>query len=257
MGILLFAASMQISAKENYVNNAIIPVQKLENDFYNWHQRHKQILDHIHKKKVNIIFIGDSITHMFGGQPKSSIARGTDTWNRYYADRNTLNMGFGWDRTQNVIWRLTNGELDGIKPKAAVILIGTNNLSATKHARSNTPAEIAEGVNSICNIIHKKSPTTHIILLGVLPRNPAHFREPIQEINRILAAFDKKDYISFLNMHDQFANADGSPKKELMHDNVHPNADGYRVWAETMEPTLKRLLSASLPATGKPGDAGI
>jgi len=232
-------------------NSAIIPVQKLENDFYDWHERHQQVVNLITKKPVDMIFIGDSITHMFGGMPKSRIARGSKIWGSYYGHRNAINMGFGWDRTQNVLWRLTNGELKGVFPKVAVILIGTNNRTGTGNARQNTPVEIAQGVGAICKLIHKKVPDCKILLLGVLPRSPGHFVKPIQEINQRLSSLNKEDYISFLNMWDQFADDEGLPKKELMHDGVHPNAAGYQVWAETMEPVLSKLLQDQKVMPGK------
>lgn len=229
--------------KDSPDNTAIIPVQKLENDFYDWHERHKQVVDLIAKKPVDMIFIGDSITHMFGGIPKSQIARGSKTWERYYGHRNAINMGFGWDRTQNVLWRLANGELKGIAPKVAVILIGTNNLTGTGNARQNSPDEIAQGVRAICNLIHKKSPECKIVLIGVLPRSPNHFVKRIEEINQLLSPLDKEGHISLLNMWEQFADGEGLPKKELMKDSVHPNEAGYQVWAETMEPVLSKLLN--------------
>jgi len=235
--------SRESESRETSDNTAIIPVQKLERDFYDWDQRHKEVVELIKIKKVDLIFIGDSITHMFGGMPKSRIARGSKIWNEYYGHRNAINMGFGWDRTQNVLWRIENGELEGIAPKVAVILIGTNNRTGTKNARQNTPAEIAEGVASICKTIHKKAPECKILLLGVLPRSPKHFVKPIQEINKLLSPLDKENYITFLNMRDQFRDENGLPKKELMHDGVHPNAAGYHVWAKTMEPVLSKLLN--------------
>jgi len=231
------------SADIRVENNAVIPVPKLEKDFYNWEERHGQILDLIRKQKVDLVFIGDSITHMFGGSPPSPIVHGSQTWNKYYAHRNAINMGFGWDRTQNVLWRLENGEFENITPRVAVLLIGTNNQTGTKNARTNTPEEIAEGVEAICQTIHKKIPSCHIILLGVLPRSPSHFVKPIEELNRLIAPLNQEKYITFLNLRDQFADNEGLPKKELMHDTVHPNAAGYQVWAEAMEPVLSRLLN--------------
>jgi len=236
----VFSGKAQVSNEQ--VNTAIIPVEKLENDFYDWHQRHEEVVELVRRKQVDLIFIGDSITHMFGGRPKSEIARGKEIWDQYYGHRNAINMGFGWDRTQNVLWRLENGELERITPKVAVILIGTNNRTGTNNARQNTPAEIAEGIETICKAIHKKVPKCKILLLGVLPRSPEHFVEPIQEINKLLSRLNKEDYISVLDMYDQFADKDGLPRKELMHDTVHPNEAGYRVWAETMEPVLSKLL---------------
>lgn len=224
-------------------NTAVIPVQKLEDDFYDWHERHEQIKDLIKQKPVGLVFIGDSITHMFGGVPKSEIARGSDTWNRYYGHRKAVNMGFGWDRTQNVLWRLKNGELEGIAPKVVVLLIGTNNLTGTKNARQNTPAEIAEGITAVCKTIHQKTPTCKILLLGILPRSPERFVRPIQETNELLAPLDREEYITFMDVGAVFTNKGGLPQEELMHDSVHPNAKGYQLWAETLEPLLAELLA--------------
>lgn len=233
-------------------NNAVIPTTKLENDFYDWYQRHDQVKQAIKGKRVDLIFIGDSITHMFGGQPQSNKSRGKDVWDDYYGHRFVVNMGFGWDRTQNVLWRLTHGELEGISPKVAVLLIGTNNLSGTKNARENTPAEIADGVRAVCQTLHKRVPKCKILLLAVLPRSPAKFVKPIQQINQLISELDKQDYITFLNMWNQLADKDGLPRKELMNDTVHPNSAGYRVWAKTMESVLSELLQDKPVAPNKP-----
>ncbi|MDA3924313.1 MAG: GDSL-type esterase/lipase family protein [Kiritimatiellae bacterium] len=230
------------SADVQVENSALIPVPKLEKDFYNWEERHGQILDLIKKQRVDLVFIGDSITHMFCNTPPSPIVHGSRTWDKYYAHRNAINMGFGWDRTQNVLWRLENGEFEKITPRVVVLLIGTNNQTGTKNARTNTPAEIAAGVAAICRTIHQKVPACHIILLGVLPRSPKHFVKPIEKLNKLIVPLNQEKYITFLNLRDQFADKDGLPKKELMYDTVHPNAAGYQVWAEAMEPLLSRLL---------------
>ncbi len=226
-------------------NTAIIPVPKLENDFYDWYERHEQVKTLIKKQPVDVVFIGDSITHMFGGAPRSNIVHGGEVWDAHYGGLNVVNMGFGWDRTQNVLWRLDNGEFEGIQPKVAVVLIGTNNLTGTENARENTPAEIAEGVERICETIHAKAPKCGILLLGVLPRSPERFIKPIREINRRIARLDGKDYITFMDIGRKIADDRGLPLKEYMfEDGVHPNENGYRVWAESMDSTLKKLLSA-------------
>ena len=238
---LLLAATCA-SAQNAATNTAVVPVPKLENDFYDWYQRHEQVKALIKKQPVDLVFVGDSITHMFGGQPFSPICRGSNVWERTYGARHAVNLGFGWDRTQNVLWRLENGEFEGLRPKAAVVLIGTNNRTGTKNARENSPAEIAEGIEAVCRAIHAHSPATKIALLSVLPRSPAHFTEPIREINRRIAKLEALGYVTFVDLWPGFADADGLPKKELMADTVHPNEKGYEVWAQTLEPVLIKLL---------------
>ena len=238
----LLLATLPLHAEAPQENNALVPLPKIENDFYDWNQRHAQVLEIIKTTKPDLLFIGDSITHLFGGIPVAPQARGGKIWDKYYAHRNSLNIGFGWDRTQNVLWRLDHGEMEALSPKVAVVLIGTNNLTGTDNARTNTPAEIAAGITAVCEKIHAKTPETKILLLGILPRSPASFVKPIKEINRIIAPLGKKEYITFLDMRPQFADENDLPKKELMQGSVHPNAAGYRLWSETMEPVLSRLL---------------
>ena len=229
-------------AQTAVTNTAVIPVPKLENDFYDWYQRHEQVKAQIKQQPVELVFIGDSITHMFGGPAPSPVHHGQEVWARYYGKRNAVNMGFGWDRTQNVLWRLENGEFDGIQPKAAVLLIGTNNRTGTQNARENTPAEIAEGIEAICKAVHAKATGCKIVLLSVLPRSPENFVAPIREINQRIAKLEALGYVTFLDLWPVFAEPDGLPKKELMADTVHPNEKGYQGWAEALEPVLVKLL---------------
>src|SRR5208282_4317377 len=114
-----------------------------------------------------------------------------------------LNLGFGWDRTQNVLWRLAHGEFDGLHPRYVVINIGTNNFSGTSHARANTPAEVAEGIRTICTCIRRKSPQSRIILMGVFPRGAKPtdpFRSKILELNKLLAEDGKVPGITVLDI---------------------------------------------------------
>lgn len=236
-------ASEPVTVPAAVVNTAVVPVPKLENDFYDWYQRHEQVKALIQQQPADLVFIGDSITHLFGGLPASSNPRGQATWNRFYGKRHAVNLGFGWDRTQNVLWRLEHGEFAGLQPKVVVLLIGTNNRTGTGNARQNTPAEIAEGIETICNVIHAKAPACKIVLVSVLPRSPARFVAPLREINRKIVKLEARGYVTFLDLWPVFADADGLPKPELMADAVHPNARGYQRWAETMEPILVNLLA--------------
>ncbi len=225
-------------------NNAALPAIKCEQDFYDWNERHEAVKAQIRKQPVDVIFVGDSITHMFGGVPASNRTNAGDLWERHFEPRNAVNMGFGWDRTQQALWRLQNGELEGITPKVAVVLIGTNNISP-HNARGNTNAEVVEGVKAICDTIRQKSPRTKILLLGILPRDEQANtlnRIRIQQINAELSRLNKKRGITFLDFGNRFLQPNGAMLPNITTDFLHPNENGYRIWIEAMEPVLSRLL---------------
>src|ERR1700744_3663559 len=111
------------------MNTALIPVPKLEEDCYDWYQRHEAVLALRKTLQPEIVLIGDSITHFWAGPPTGLEPRGPESWRQTFGDRPVLNLGFGWDRTQNMLWRLENGEFEGLQPKLVIILAGTNNTS--------------------------------------------------------------------------------------------------------------------------------
>lgn len=219
-------------------NTAIIPVPKLENDSYDWYKRHEQVL--VIQKQINprIVMIGDSITHFWGGEPKANNQNGPNAWKETYGDIPILNMGFGWDRTQNVLWRLEHGEFDGLHPKKLVLHIGTNNFSSTANARENSPTEICEAIITICDKIKAKSPDTKIIVMGILPRghNPTdHWRPKIKELNRLLEEKLKgKTSVTFLDIGGKMLEPDGTLPKEIMPDGTHPSEKGYSIWGKAL-----------------------
>ncbi len=152
-----------------------------------------------------------------------------------------LNLGFGWDRTQNVLWRLDHGELDGLHPRIVVIHIGTNNTSQTEHARQNTPAEIVEGIAAICGRVRAKTPGAKIILMQVMPReerpdNPR--RAQIAEINRLLVGYARANHLDLLDLAPMFLRPDGTLPRSLMPDFCHPSEAGYTIWADALRPLL-------------------
>lgn len=139
-------------------NTALIPVPRLEMDSYDWYARHREILELQKKLDPQVVLIGDSITHFWAGEPKSARASGPKAWEEAFGGLRVLNMGFGWDRTQNVLWRLREGEFEGIHPRTVVINIGTNNLAGTANARSNSPEEIVQGILAIVGEVRRRSP---------------------------------------------------------------------------------------------------
>lgn len=244
---LLGAIAASVSADDApQVNTAVVPAPACEKDFYNWEERHADVRKAIADGPVDLVFLGDSITHMWGGRPAANRQSGQKVWDEFYARRNAINMGFGWDRTQQVLWRIENGEFEGIHPKVAVVLIGTNNLTG-HNVRENTNEEIVAGVKGVCAAVRKKSPGTKVLLLGLLPRgkDPANpHRGRIKSINTELAGLDGQDGVTFLDIGPKFLDTRGEFLPGLAPDHLHLSEQGYRLWAESMEPTLARLLQS-------------
>lgn len=200
-----------------------------------WKPRHEQKLADLKKmEKVDLLMIGDSITHGWENA-------GRKVWDEYYADRHAFNIGFSGDRTENVLWRLQHGAVQGISPKLAVIMIGTNN---TGH-RQDPPEETAAGILAIITELQKQLPETKILLLAVFPRG-ATSDDPLRRlndgINRIIANYDDGKKVFFLDINDEFLEDDGKLPKSVMPDLLHPKEAGYATWAKAMEPVIARLM---------------
>jgi len=224
---------------EPSANSAIVPATKLEENGYDWFGRHAEILNIKTALDPQVVFIGDSITHAWGGVPLTGAIRtGEGVLKSALGQYRVLNLGFGWDRTQNVLWRLDRGEIDGLHPRAIVLHIGTNNTSQTAHARQNTAEEIADGIKEICGRIRSKVPQTKIILMAVFPREHAPTaprRLEITEINRLLAEFAKAAHLDYVDLGPKMLAPDGTLPKELAPDFCHPTAKGYQIWADAIQ----------------------
>ena len=195
-------------------------------------ERHQQFNARIKQGDVDLIFIGDSITHWWE-------KAGKEIWQEYYGHRNAVNLGIGGDRTENVLWRLDNGNIDGISPKVAVVMIGTNN-----HPPRNTGEEIADGIIAICKKLRTKLPRTKILLLAIFPRErkPSPMREELAKASKIASRIADKKKIYYLDIGEEFLERDGSISKEVMHDYLHLTPKGYKIWAEAIEPKLAELM---------------
>ncbi|MFP6582513.1 MAG: GDSL-type esterase/lipase family protein [Candidatus Hydrogenedentota bacterium] len=196
-----------------------------------WERRHDQLNDRTAQGGYDLMFIGDSITHFWE-------TFGEEVWNEYYGDRNALNIGISGDRTQHVLWRLENGNIDGIAPKVAVLMIGTNNVSA------NSAREIADGITAIVQKLNRELPDMKILILGVFPRAdvPQDLQDKLKEVNAAISALHDGDRIHYLDISAAFLDDDGTLTVEVMPDLLHPQGHGYKLWAEAMEPTLTDLL---------------
>jgi lysophospholipase L1-like esterase len=198
-----------------------------------WDDRHDQVLERIEKGNVDLIFIGDSITHAWENA-------GKQVWNKYYTTRNAVNMGFSGDRTQHVLWRFDHGEIDSISPKLAVLMIGTNN----SNGDDNTAEEIADGIKTICCRLRQKLPETKILILAIFPRGagPSLQREKNNRASELASQIANKNMIHYLNINDKLLEDDGTLSKDIMPDLLHPNEQGYKIWAEAIEPKIVELM---------------
>ncbi|MFM7107803.1 MAG: platelet-activating factor acetylhydrolase IB subunit [Planctomycetaceae bacterium] len=198
----------------------------------NWMQRHELINSRAVPGAVDLIFIGDSITQGWEDAGKQA-------WEKFYGSRKAMNAGIGGDRTQHVLWRLDNGNVKGITPKVAVVMIGTNN------AKANEPAETAAGIEAVVRSLRQKLPGTKVLLLGVFPRG-ATPDDPLRQrnaaVNGIVAKLDDGKDVFYLDIGATFLAADGTLSKEIMPDLLHLSPRGYEIWAEAIEPKLKELL---------------
>ncbi|MCM8527350.1 MAG: GDSL-type esterase/lipase family protein [Lentisphaeraceae bacterium] len=200
-----------------------------------WMPRHKEKIALKEKMgKVDLVFLGDSITHAFDN-------KGKEVWKKYYEKRNALNIGFSGDRTEHVLWRLNNGAVDGIKPKLLVMMIGTNN---TGH-RQDKPEDTALGIKTILETLGKKLPDTKVLMLAVFPRGakPDDKLRVINDgINNIIKSYADNKKVFWLDINQKFLTSDGVLEKSVMNDLLHPNKDQYQVWADAIEPKVKELM---------------
>jgi lysophospholipase L1-like esterase len=200
-----------------------------------WLPRHLQKLDEVKAhKNAQLIFIGDSITQ---GWERD----GFNVWNHNYAKYNAVALGFGGDRTENILWRLQQGEVDGLDPKVAVLMFGTNN---TGH-RHEDPKITAMGIKRDLDELQQRLPNTKILLLAIFPRDEkpeGELRQINSGVNAIISGFADNKKIFFLDINKSFLDANGILSKNIMPDLLHPDEQGYAIWAKAMGPTLEKLL---------------
>jgi len=217
---------------------ALIPAEKLENDSYDWYQRHAEKCVAAAEKQYDIVLIGDSITHFW------ETTHGPESYRRLFGHRRVLNLGFGWDRTCNVLWRLKHGELKWQEPKAVILHIGTNNFSKTEHYPGDSAPEIALGILGVVAELRKTVPQSKIAVMGVFQRgyNPSFWREPVREVNAILQNTLPAE-AEFINISEKFLLPDGSdldPAAFRPGDQTHLSEEGYARWAAALELFFKK-----------------
>ena len=203
-----------------------------------WVERHEGFVAEAKKGGIEVLFLGDSITDGWRSKGKA-------VWEKQYAPLHAANFGIGGDRTQHVLWRMEHGELDGVKPKAVVLMIGTNNTGKDQDGKPrNTTPEIVEGVTAVVQGLRAKLPQSKILLLAVFPRGEkgTPIRDQLTEINTALAKLDDGRMMKFLDIGAKFLGLDGTLSRDIMPDLLHPNEKGYQIWADAIEPTLSQLM---------------
>lgn len=200
-------------------------------------ERHATFLERIKEAPIELLFLGDSITRRWAEVP--------ELWNQYFAKYQSANFGVGGDATQNLLWRIQNGEIDNIQPRVIVLLIGTNN------APTNTEKEITAAIYKIIDIIKAKLPETKILLLAILPRGPQrrenadednpYYMDIINTVNDELEKLDDGKNIRFLDMGSSFVGPDGNILTSLMPDQLHLIEPGYKIWGELMKDILEEM----------------
>jgi len=221
---------------------AITPADRAHVEW--WMPRHQRVLERIEQGNVNLIMVGDSITQGWD-------RNGQGVWDQYYARRGSVNLGFSGDRTQHVLWRLDNGEIDGINPKLAILMIGTNN------SNSDTAEEIADGIKAISAKIRAKLPRTKILIQAIFPRAAGNRtqRELVEhgatlndqwakniEASKLASEIADNKMIFYEDINRHFLDESGVLTRDVMPDLLHLSADGYRIWAQAIEPTVQKLM---------------
>jgi lysophospholipase L1-like esterase len=258
LAIFSLFAAMLIQEKALAQSSADRPVPRTD---ANSKLAHAQMLANLKKGRIDVYFAGDSITRRW---------RATDypqflaNWNQNFFGWNAANFGWGGDRIQNILWRLQNGELDGVHPKVIVLLAGTNNVG-TSPASDAKVADITKGIKALSDTLREKAPKATIILVGILPRsdgaNPAAVMASINRINENIARFADGKTVRYLNINDKLADREGKLFEGMTVDRLHLSRKGYQVWAEALRPLFTELLGPPAredhapPPTGDPSAA--
>jgi lysophospholipase L1-like esterase len=221
----------------------------------NSHLAHRQLLAKAKSGGIDLYFLGDSITRRWGATDYPDFLA---HWTRNFHGWNAGNFGWGGDRTENILWRLSNGELDGVNPKVIVLLAGTNNVGKEPGDDSRV-SDVTRGLQAIVAACREKAPAATIVLVAIFPRNDNPAVMPtIARINANLAKMADGRSIRFLDINAELADARGILFEGMMVDGLHPSLKGYEVWAEGLRPILTELLGPPAatdhapPPTGDP-----
>ena len=206
--------------------------------------RHNEKLKLVADSKYDLVMMGNSITHNFEKPEYRPV------WDKFFAPRNAINLGFSAYRTENILWNILNGQLQNQTPKVIVLEIGTNNVDEKNYPTRHTAGQLAGGIEAIVKLIREKTPTTRIIILRCFPGcyggpNPTSHRFILERTSEIFSGIADDKHIFYCDVNHVFLNPDGSINKKMMNDWLHPTPEGALAWAIAMEPLLSRLMGDS------------
>jgi lysophospholipase L1-like esterase len=208
--------------------------QRREPDNYEWAERHDAVIERNRTANPEILMIGNSITHFWGGEPLFHRQWGIQSWKKLFGKKQVTNMGFGWDRIENVFWRIYHGELDECHPKQICMMIGTNNLGL------NTNEEIVEGILGLVRLVHERQPQAKLHVIKIYPRR--NMEKRVAELNDLLASkLPLDEHTDIIDVTSELVLKDGSGKidESLFRDGLHPNEIGYSRIANVFKKVLK------------------
>ena len=194
--------------------------QRREPNNYEWQKRHRDILSLNQSNPPRRVILGNSITHFWGGEHKGPSVRGMETWEKIMRPAGFHNLGYGFDRIENVLWRVYHGELDGYKAEEVVLMIGTNNIGI------NNDNEIVEGIRFLLSAIKQRQPEAKIKVIGILPRR--NQEERVRNLNLRIRQMVETGWYTFKNPGTKLLQEDGKINESLFSDGLHPNEEGYK-----------------------------
>lgn len=216
----------EILQEENNALSICIP-RKQQRDPYDWNARHEEILQMNKEQAPEILMIGNSITHYWGGEPIANHQSGKDSWDKLFKGKQVRNLGFGWDRIENVLWRIYHGELDDYQAKEIVLAIGTNNLE------SNTDEEIVQGISTIIKAIQARQPKAKLCILAIYPRKG--MEERVKAFNCQLQKELTGKAVTYVDLVSYLNDKNGKVNWNLFSDGLHPNKEGYQMIAKGLK----------------------
>ncbi len=217
---------------------------------------HAQLLEKAKKGGIDIYFEGDSITRRWGATDYPDLLA---NWKENFFGWNAGNFGWGADTIQNILWRLHNGELDGVNPKVIVLLAGTNNVSnpVSPGSEDSRAADIVRGIQAMLEVMRAKAPDAIVLLMGIFPRNDnPSFLPIIDKVNAGLSKLADGKKIRYLNINDKLADSSGRLIDGVSNDRLHPTLKGYQIWADSLKPIFAELLGPPAKEDHAPSPTG-